>query len=274
VVLHYTDTGSGPAIVFVPGGNSDYRMWNAQIATFAAHHRVITYSRRYNFPNSNKPIDGYSARVDATDLANLIGALKLVDASIVGHSYGALTTLFLLVDHPELVDTAVLAEPPAISLLSSYPPSPLLGHEMQLDLQYKLTAPMTAAFRAGDRVGGVRAFFDYVAGPGFYQNLPEAFRKQSLANAAEWEVMLTRGTFFPEIDAGSVRQIRTPVLLLAGSETNPFLMMVHETLKALLPNAEEAIISGSSHPMFVTHKAQSEKAVLDFLARREPVANH
>ncbi len=40
---------------------------------------------------------------------------------MIGHSYGALTALFLAVKHPELVRALVLAEPPAVSLLSHLP---------------------------------------------------------------------------------------------------------------------------------------------------------
>jgi pimeloyl-ACP methyl ester carboxylesterase len=69
----------------------------------------------------NSAFSGYSAVVDAQDLAAFLHALHLGKVVVIGHSYGALTALFLAVKHPELVRALVLAEPPAISLLAHLP---------------------------------------------------------------------------------------------------------------------------------------------------------
>lgn len=268
VVLNYESLGNGPPLVLVHGSSDDYRGWQAQVESFSKRYRGISYSRRYNYPNQNEPIDHYSAKVDASDLYGLIMALELQMVTIVGHSYGAFTTLFLLIEHPEAVEAAVLAEPPAISLLREYPGSRNVGRSMEREVQSNLVAPMTTAFRAGDQAAGLKAFYDYVAGPALYNLLPEAVRRQGLENATEWQVMLTRGEFFPEIDATRVSQIKTPILLLAGSNTNAFLMMIHETLSRMLTNSESVIIQDAPHPMFDTHREASEDAVLAFLTRR------
>src|ERR1700738_4793996 len=74
VELHYVERGTGVPIVFVHGSLSDGGYWNDEVAAFAASgYRAIAYSRRYNPPNANKPRPGYSAIVDADDLAALIG---------------------------------------------------------------------------------------------------------------------------------------------------------------------------------------------------------
>src|SRR5579872_354465 len=70
VELHYEERGQGIPVVFVHGSLSDGSYWHDQLAPFAeAGFRAIAYSRRYNFPNNNKPRPGYSAIVDADDLA-------------------------------------------------------------------------------------------------------------------------------------------------------------------------------------------------------------
>jgi non-heme chloroperoxidase len=114
VELHYIDRGRGESVVFVHGALDDYRMWEAELEPFAQHYRVIAYSRRYNFPNENRPPgDGYSAINDAEDLAALVQKLQLAPAHFVAHSYGGYAALFLAVRHPELVRSLVLAEPAA-----------------------------------------------------------------------------------------------------------------------------------------------------------------
>jgi hypothetical protein len=78
VELHYEERGQGIPVVFVHGSLSDGSYWHDQLAPFAEPgFRAIAYSRRYNFPNTNKPRPGYSAVVDADDLAALIQKLHL-----------------------------------------------------------------------------------------------------------------------------------------------------------------------------------------------------
>ncbi|MGC2744194.1 MAG: alpha/beta fold hydrolase, partial [Candidatus Angelobacter sp.] len=110
IELHYVERGTGVPVVFVHGSLGDGGYWTDQVNAFAAAgYRAIAYSRRYSPPNHNKAQPGYSAVVDAEDLAALITKLRLGRVHVVGHSYGALTALFLASRHPELVRTLVLA---------------------------------------------------------------------------------------------------------------------------------------------------------------------
>src|SRR5215469_2212073 len=145
--LHYVSEGTGVPVIFVHGSLSDGGYWADQIGRFAEHYRAIAYSRRCNYPNSNPARTGYSAVVDAEDLAGFIHALHLGKVVVIGHSYGALTALFLVANHPELVRALVLAEPPAISLLEHLPGDKAkTGEEMFQDIQRRMVTPMEQAF--------------------------------------------------------------------------------------------------------------------------------
>src|SRR5258707_1404089 len=110
---------------------------------------AFSSSRRYNYPNDNPARTGYSAVVDADDLAALIHALHLGKVVVIGHSYGALTALFLAAKHPELISALVLAEPPAISLLQHFPGGKMkIGEAMFQGLQRRMVLPMQQAFRS------------------------------------------------------------------------------------------------------------------------------
>src|SRR5262245_57033706 len=87
--LPYLEVGHGEPLVLVHGSLGDYRSWRRQLDAFAAHYRVIAYSRRYHYP-SRWPGAGpeYSPRLHAADLARLIEALELAPCYIVGASYG------------------------------------------------------------------------------------------------------------------------------------------------------------------------------------------
>ena len=114
VELHHVSRGKGVAVLFVHGTLGDYSTWDGQLGPFGETYRAIAYSRRYNYPNTNKLRPKHSAVVEAEDLAAFIKKLDLGKVHVVGHSYGAYTALFLAVNHPDLVRTLTLAEPPIV----------------------------------------------------------------------------------------------------------------------------------------------------------------
>lgn len=198
ITLHYVDQGKGTPVIFVHGSLSDGGYWADQVGRFAEHYRAIAYSRRYNFPNSNPARAGYSAVVDAEDLAAFISALHLGKVVVIGHSYGALTALFLTARHPDLVRALVLAEPPAISFLEHLPGDEAkTGKAMFEDIQRRMVTPKQQAFRRGDRHAGIGVFMDYVFNdPPAWEQMTKSARDETLRDAHEWDVMMPTGTPF------------------------------------------------------------------------------
>jgi pimeloyl-ACP methyl ester carboxylesterase len=267
VELHYVEQGTGVPVVFVHGSLGDGGYWNDQVRAFAASgYRAIAYSRRYNPPNTNQARPGYSAVVDADDLAALIAKLQLGKVHVVGHSYGAFTALFLAVRHPEVVRTLVLAEAPAVSLLAHLSGERVaIGKTTFDDIQERMVKPMKLAFAKGDREAGLRAFLGYVLDdPQAWDKMPEAARQGMLAHAHEWDVMMTSGELFPELDPEKVRKITAPALLLSGENSYHFLRLIDDELERLLPHGLRIILHGASHRMWYEQPEACRKAVLDF----------
>ena len=269
ISLHYVDEGKGTPVIFVHGSLSDGGYWADQIAEFAKHYRAIAYSRRYNFPNENPTRAGYSAAVDAEDLAALIHTLHLGKAVVVGHSYGALTALFLAANHPELVSALVLAEPPAVSLLAHLQGDEAkTGKDMFDDIQQRMVAPMQQAFRKGDRDAGIGVFIDYVFNdPHGWDKMPEQARNETLRDAHEWDVMMTTGTLFPHLEPRAVQKISTPVLLLSGAKSYPFLAVITKELSRLLPKNQSIVFPDAGHQMWYQQPEECRKDVEEFLAK-------
>lgn len=194
---------------------------------------------------------------------NLVSA----KVNVVGHSYGALTALFLAQKHPELVRTLVLAEPPAISLLATMSGDDAAkGKAMFADIQRHVVAPMRVAFSHGDREAGVATFIDYVFGDAAaWQKMSPSSRKATMRDAHEWDVTMTTGTLFPALDPSSVRHIMMPVLLLSGAKTYPFLRLIDEDLAHLLPDNRNFVLSKSGHQMWYQQTADTRGAVEAFL---------
>ncbi|HEX2714730.1 MAG TPA: alpha/beta hydrolase [Candidatus Acidoferrales bacterium] len=267
VELHYVALGKGTPVIFVHGSLSDGSYWNDQLASFAESYQVIAYSRRYNLPNTNTPRPGYSAIVDAEDLAALIEKLHLGKVSVVGHSYGALTALFLAIKHPELVRSLVLAEAPAVSLLAHLPKDEAeIGKQTLADIERQMVEPMKVAFRKGDREAGLRAFIGFVLrDPQAWDKWSEVARQDTLKNVREWDVMMTSGELFPDLDPQAVRNIHAPVLLLSGEKSYPFLALIDEELERLIPNNRRIVFRGATHAMWFEQPVACRNAVLEFL---------
>ena len=209
VTLHYIEQGKGPPVVLVHGGLEDYRSWEPQMAGFGEHHRVVAYSRRYNYPNSGAPkIDNYSALVDAEDLAALLKQLKLAPAHLVGISYGAYTALLVAVKHPELVRSLVLCEPPLLRWL----PELEGGQPLFAEFMGKVWEPTTRGFQQGDEPG-LKAAIDGFGSLGYalgaetasFASLPAEVRSVLLENALEWKTLTQSRDAFPDLPFAAVR---------------------------------------------------------------------
>ena len=255
-------------VIFVHGSLSDFEYWYDQLEAFGGQHRAIAYSRRYNWPNHNAPVAGYSAIVDAKDLAALIETLDSGPAHIVGHSYGALTALFLAVSRPELVRSLSLAEPPALSLLDHLPGAlTATGRSMREDIRTRMEAPMRAAFARGDREAGVGAFIDYVLGPGAWTKMPVDAKAETMRDAGEWDVMMTTGELFPELPPEAVHRIRAPTVLLSGAKSYPFLALTDAEIARLIPGARRLILPQATHQMWLQAPEACRQATLENQAR-------
>ncbi|MGH8378550.1 MAG: alpha/beta fold hydrolase [Gammaproteobacteria bacterium] len=252
ITLHYAEEGHGTPVIFVHGSLSDYGYWKDQVDAFSRHYRAIAYSRRYNYPNKNPARSGYSAVTDADDLAAFIKTMHLGRVYVVGHSYGALTGLFLAVRHPELIRALVLAEPPAVSLLKDLPGSEAqAGKAMYADIQRRMVEPMRADFARGDTDAGVGVFIDYVFdNPRAWAGFSASDRADTLRDAHEWDVMMTSGTLFPYIDPEAIRKIRLPVLIMSGGKSYPFLALIDGELARLIPGSESVVFPNDGHQMW------------------------
>jgi pimeloyl-ACP methyl ester carboxylesterase len=176
--------------------------------------------------------------------------------------------LFLAVKHPDLVRALVLTEPPAVSLLAHLPGDEAKkGKDMLDDIQRKMVAPMQQAFRSGDRDAGIGIFIDYVLNdPQAWAKFSESSREHTLRDAHEWDVMMTTGILFPDIEPRKIREIRVPVLLLSGAKSYPFLGLITEDLTRLLPDRESIVFPDAGHQMWYQHPVECRADVEAFLA--------
>ena len=264
--LHYVEQGQGTPLVLVHGGLSDYREWGPQMARFAQDHRVIAYSQRYYYPNENLPIvPGYTTLVDAADLAAFLQALNLDPSHVVGYSSGAFMALAMALEHPELVRTLTLAEPPILHWASGLPG----GDAILADFMREFWEPVGAAFRQGDKELALRLSVQFFIGADVLDELPAEVRQVLDENLGGWEAFTTSADCFPMLDKERVAQLPMPVLLLSAANTLPIHQVVNGELERVLPGAKHVTVADATHEMWTEQPEACGEAVLAFLQSQE-----
>ncbi|MBT5019211.1 MAG: alpha/beta hydrolase [Planctomicrobium sp.] len=269
VSLHFVERGEGDPIIFVHGLMDDYSGWLRQLEGFAKQdYRAIAYSRRYNYPNKNRLRANHSALVEADDLAAFIRNLKLPKAHIVGYSYGAYTALILALEHPELVRTLTLGEPPLVPWLTDLPGDKSEAGKMHLEkLMEQGINPTKAAFELGRDEIAMRTMFDCIGGAGAFERLPEFVKDKCRRNVTELKAIASSNAPYPFVDRKKVRSLAVPTLILSGSKSVAVAKYTDSELERLIPehSRKRIVLVGATHIIWVQQPVQCRNAVLNFI---------
>ena len=262
VELHYIEQGKGVPLILLHGGQGDYRAWQAQMQALSPRYRVISYSRRYHYPNNN-PIAGrhYSAIVDAADLAGLIAELKLGRVHLVGTSYGAFAALALAVQRPELVRSLVVAEPPVHRWVTDTERGAALFRDFLTSVQ----GPAKKAFDAGNDEAAMRVFIDRFDGAGTFDSLPTERRLSVMQNALFFKATVASSDPFPNLPKDKARRLNIPTLVIRGANTDELHRLVSEEVSRVVPQADLMVIPEAGHGSPRQNPAAFNAAVLAFL---------
>ena len=265
VELHYIEQGQGEPLILLHGGQGDYRSWEALTNVLSPQFRVISYSRRYNYPNNN-PITAkyHSAYTEADDLTAFIRQLKLGRVHLVGTSMGAFTALVLAVNHPEMVRSLVLAEPPVHQWVRDTPDGVAAYRQFMTTIQ----EPARAAFKAGDDKGGMKFFIDGLGGAGRFDHLPPEGLTTVMQNSRFFKANTLSSDPYPNLSKAKVKRLHIPILIVTGENTIRIHKLVNEELALLQPKAERAIIPKAGHASSRDNPQAFNEAVFRFLANQ------
>lgn len=105
---HWDTGGEGPPLVLSHPASQSCQIWEYQRDAFAkAGYRVIGYSRRGHFRSETGPAGGAGTTVE--DLANLLLALGIEKAHLLGAAAGGITALGFANRFPDRVASLILA---------------------------------------------------------------------------------------------------------------------------------------------------------------------
>lgn len=266
VTLSYLEAGSGKPFVMVPGWSQTAQQWHHQINHFAKTHRVIALDMRGHGASENAA-HGYRVYRLSKDLRDVMEALDLRDAVMMGHSMGC-SVLWGLYDlyGPDRIDRIVFVdEPPSLSL------NPTLTDETRPQAGAIFTPEATygtATALAGDADGAVTTGF--VTGM-FTPDCPKDIIAASIALNMEMprdkaaELVIDHvGNDWRDVMA----RIAVPALCIGGKISLVPWSSV-EWQAAQMPRGRSVIFEadeGGAHFMFMENPAKFNRIVEEFLA--------
>lgn len=263
--LHVEDTGGlGRPVVLIHGWPLSGEAWSTQVPALAgAGHRVVTYDRR-GFGRSDKPGGGYDYNTLAEDLDTILDELDLVDVVLVGFSMGGGEVARYVANHGESRLRGVVfaaAVPPYLMHADDNPEGPLT-EDAAADMKAALEADRDAFFD--------QFVTDFFTADGDLKVSEEqraraiALCRQSDQGAALGCMEAFAGTDFRE----DLVAITVPTLVIHGTADMivPFEGSGRRT-HDLVRHSRLAVIEGAPHGLNVSHRAEFDAALLDFLAR-------
>ncbi|HEY8742536.1 MAG TPA: alpha/beta fold hydrolase [Chloroflexota bacterium] len=253
--LYYEVSGAGRPLILIHEGIADCRMYDEQVAAFAARYRVLRYDV-HGFGQSGLPSGAYSNH-DA--LYDLLQQLGLGRTALLGMSMGGGIALDFALVYPELVDALILAG----SAVSGYEGTPDI--QQQAEQQW---GAIQAALERNDLAQAValtlRMWFD---GP---QRRPDqvdpAVRRRAGELAAHCLIRpdSTAQPLEPPA-APRLAEIAVPTLVIVGDGDQPDILAIADLLHQGIAGARKVVIPEVAHLPNMERPELFNRLVLDFL---------
>jgi pimeloyl-ACP methyl ester carboxylesterase len=262
--LHYEETGSGSAVIFVHEFAGDYRSWEPQMRHFGRRHRCVAFNAR-GYPPSDEPEDvsAYSQARAADDICSVLDHLGEAKAHVVGLSMGGFATLHFGFRHPGRALALCVGG-------CGY------GAEFEERERFRAEAEVIAA---GLRSAGMEAFAERSAyGPTRVQ-----FENKDPRGFAEFKSMLAQHSAVGSANTqlgvqrerpslydlvGEMKCLTVPTLILYGDEDWPCLKP-GILMKRAIPSAAMAVMPNCGHTINLEEPDEYNRIVGNFIRQVE-----
>jgi len=260
--IYYKAWGKGPVVTFSHGWPLSSDAWDGQMLFLAQHgYRVVAHDRR-GHGRSSQASSGNDMNGYADDLAALMEALDLQDATLVGHSTGGGEVTRYIARHgsQRVAKVVLIAAVPPLMLKTTANPEGL---------------PMEVfdGLRAG-LVKDRSQFYKDLAIQFYGANRPGAHVSQgTLDQFWLWSMQAGLKNAYESIKAFSetdftedLKKIDVPALVLHGEDDQ--IVPVKDSAKKsakLIKGAKEIYYPGAPHGLTATHQDRVNSDLLEFL---------
>lgn len=254
--LYYEMTGIGRPLALIHAGIANCRMWDAQVAAFAPHYRVICYDTR-GFGRSRTEAVAFSNR---QDLADLLAHLGVQQAALIGVSRGGNIAIDFTLERPEMV-TALI---PVAAGLGGYTPTRVDPGEEVLFEEMERVAEQ-GDFHPLNELE-IRVFVD---GPGQPANRVAAALREQVLTMNALNVNRNEGEPIPQpLDppaVGRLSEIQAPTLVVVGDLDTVATLEMADRIAEGIAGARKVVFQGAAHMPTMERAAEFNQLVLEFL---------
>jgi pimeloyl-ACP methyl ester carboxylesterase len=244
--------GSGPAVVFLHGAFMDRRTWDRQMTALAPRYRVVRYDIR-PFGESTPPEKPYRP-ID--DLREVLDALTIDRAHLVGHSFGGGVAIDFALAHPDRVASLVLVN------------SGVTGAAMPADEQKEAAAVFLAARESDDKAVEawlrLRLWSASIGRPEVMRAVEDSVRRN--LKLFKMEAPPFAQTEQPAKD--HLGDVRAPTLVVSGDRDTPGNRAAAEMAAQGIPKARLEVIPGADHAIPIGWADRLNELLLTFFAAK------
>lgn len=254
--IAYVRRGEGPPLVLIHGTGIDHSYWDPVAPELGRHFTVYSIDRRGRGHSGDAA--PYAIQREFEDVAAIVGSIA-GDVFVVGHSYGALCSLeaALLTKN---IGKMILNEPPMYTTVDvSFPAdarAKILAYAGAGEWEQALVMLYEAGGMSADELHLLRS-------------LPSWHARIQAAPTMLREILSVREYAFDPI---RFKNLKTPVLLLVGGETDPVYTAATEALHVALLNSRLAVLPGQPHDVALTAPDLFVQQVLRFLLGNGPAS--
>lgn len=252
--------GSGEAVFFLHGVGGNKTNWSQNLPAFAQHFTAIAWDCR-GYGDSDDYDEDLDFKDFSDDLLRVLDALDIRKVHLVGLSMGSWIAMNFAVSYPERLRSLTLCCTHAgFSYLSDFAKAEFVRSRKE---------PLLNGMEPRDIAGAVaRSLVSPNAPTHVVTQLEQsmaALRKTSYLKSIE---ALIHTDFRNDLP-----YIRTPCLVVSGSNDSLTTADMGREVSTLVPNAQFALIEDAGHLPNIEKPAQFERIVLDFLLaqRAKPV---
>jgi len=258
IEIAYSIDGSGEPVVLIGGFTMVKESWELQVAELARRFRVITFDNR-GVGESTVPSEPFTIEHMAADTVRLMDTLRIDSTHIFGVSMGGLIAQILLLDYPERIKKAALG-------------CTTHGGRHAVQPQEEVMAVLAQA--ADPNISAEELVRNKVP-----LILSERFIREEPEEVEDFVRLALQYSPTPEGAAGQMGalsvfnakrrlgEIRSPVLVITGSED---CMMPPDNSRLLaegIPGAELYIVEGAGHSFFFEKPDEVNRVLIDFFSK-------
>ncbi len=254
VNLYYEIHGDGEPLILIPGLGTGAWLWFKQVPAFARFFRTIIFDP-HGVGRSDKTSEALTTRTLAATVAELLNALDIEQAHVLGASLGGFVAQEFALGYPQKTIRLVLCctsaggarhIPPPANVLEAY------AANFHLNAEERIRQNLLLAFAP-------RYITEHAAEV-------ERVIEMRLSGVVPDEVYMNQVRAGQAFDAEArVSQIKVPTLVISGDADNIVLVENSDNLAAAIPGAKLVIVQGGGHMFFIEQAETFNAAVLEFI---------